>query len=533
VIRLGLALVPGVLAWSHFLWPAPISPALVPIAPLPIASLDSLPCRPWLDRAAAAAAAARLDEADRLLATARATCPTEPMVLRELAGLRFRQGRHAEAIALDEEYLRHAPGDSLGWQLLASSRYLTGNMDGALRAWNTIGRPRVDIVQVDGSHRVRFGVIANAIGVPDGAMLTPGRLALANRRVADIPALARAQVRYATVPTGEVEVRSAVVERATIGSIAQLLAVSAVGAVTRREARLTIASPLGAGERWTAQWRWESANPRRALRLDIPATIGLPGLATIEGSWERYRFADTASGLPLEQRRAATVGFNGWVSGSVEALAAARFERWSSEGDYLALSAGGALHSAGDRVVLMALAERGNALSNQEAYTRAQARLAWISRPSPGSPTWSARLGGDWASAAAPRSLRPIAGGGLGRSIPLRAHPFIIDHLLPTTRTGQGVVHGGLSGDRSVTRIGKLSITAGVFLDGAEVFTPADGAVRHRSFLDGGAGIRLGMAGFSLPMVRLDLARGLLAGRRWGLTIDFVQAWPPRPRSLR
>ena len=104
--------------------PVTISPAPRPEQP---AASDSLPCRPWLDQAADAAAADHLDDADHLLAAAATACPAEPLILRELAGVRFRQGRHAEAARLAGEYVRRDPVDTLGWQLLATSRYLTGN----------------------------------------------------------------------------------------------------------------------------------------------------------------------------------------------------------------------------------------------------------------------------------------------------------------------------------------------------------------------------------------------------------------------
>jgi hypothetical protein len=518
--------------WALLVRPSPTRtdpgtpPSDIPAA----APVDSLPCRPWLDKAVDAAATDRLEDAERLLAAANGACPAEPLVLRELAGLRFRQKRHSEAGQLANEYLRGAPGDSLGWQLLASTRYLTGDESGALAAWNAIGRPLVDLVRIDGSRHVPFQVVAEAMAIAPGTVLTPDRLALARRRIADIPALASAHLSYAAVPGGFVEVRTATVERPVIGSLPRLLVAGALRGLVRHEAGLTLATPLGAGERWTLQWRWEAADPRRAVRLDIPAHLLLPGILSLEASWEQYRFAATSpsSSLPVEQRRATTLGYRGWLRPNVEALAGIRFERWAAEGDYLALSLGGALHEFDDRLLLIARGERATAFTGQASYARLQAGAAWAS-PTPSSEvTWSARLGTDWISGDAPRGLWPIAGGDPARAIPLRAHPRIVDHLLPTARTGRTIVHGGVAGDRHVATIGPVVLAAGLFLDGAEVIDAGGGSPRHQRFLDAGAGLRVGLAGTASTTLRVDLARGLLSEQRWGVTVGFQQRWPPR-----
>ena len=491
---------------------------------------ESLPCRPWLDDAAGAAARNRLDDADLLLASAAAACPSEPLLLRELAGVRFRQGRQADATRLAREYLRRFPADTLAWQLLASSRYLAGDTDGALEAWNTIGRPTTDLVRIDGTRRIRFRALADALAIPLGATLTPARLTLAQRRLADIPALALANVTYAAVTGGVVEVRAAVVERPVLEPIARWLIAGVVGVAVRREVGFTVATPLGAGERWTAQWRWEAAHPRRVIRLDIPARIGLPGIVSLEGSWEQYRFADNTlmDPLPLEQRRATTLGFSGWLRGGVEALAGVRFERWSGQRDFLAVSLGGALHPRHDRLVLIVRGEQAVAFRDRASYARVQTRVAWQPPVGPSSISWTARLGVDWASAHAPRGLWPIAGGDLARAIPLRAQSLSVAGLLPTARSGQGILHGGVAADRPVTTLGPLSVAVGVFLDGADVMAAGDGSIRHRRYLDGGTGLRFGLVGAERGALRVDFARGLLEKRRWALSIGLEQAWPPR-----
>lgn len=518
-------------AWALLVRPATVASVSPPAAePIPAIVNDSLPCRPWLDEAVDAAIANHLDDAVRLLTSAGVACPAEPLVLRELAGVRFRQGRHLEAIRLATEYLQRVPSDSLGWQLLATSRYLAGESADALAAWNAVGKPTVDLVQIDGIRRTRFRTIADAVGIAPGELLTPERFRLAERRVPDIPAITSATVSYAVVPGRMVELHANVVEQPVLGSLPRFVVESAVGVVFRHQVNLSIVSLLGAGERWTAQWRWESADPRKMLRLEIPARIGLPGTVTLEESWSQYHFSDAATtpNAPHEEQRAASLGFEGWLSSRAEALVGARVERWATEGDFLALSVGGALHGLHDRVALIALGEAAVSPNGSGRYARLQLRAAWTSPVRPSAFRWTARLGSDWVSANAPPGLRPIAGGGPGRDIPLRAQPYITDGFLPASRTGTLILHGGVETERPLTTIGPLSVAAAFFLDGADVGTAVAATMRHERFLDGGAGLRLGLMEKSPAVLRIDLARGLLTDHRWGLSVGLQQPWPPR-----
>ncbi len=502
--------------------PAPPSVDSATIAPPPAAAL---PCQPFLDQAVDAAAGNRLADAERFLNAARAACPTESLVLRELAGVRFRQGAHGDAAALSDEYTRIVPADSLGWQLLASSRYLTRDAIGALRAWNRVGRPPVDLLQIDGGRRTRYATLADAIHLMPGAMLTPPRLALAQRRLADVPTLLQSRVTYVPVTGGAVEVRAAVVERARVDPLAQLLVVEASRAVATRQIFANVSAPLGLGDLWTVHWRWRPADPRVALRVDIPTHIVAPGVMRFERSWEAFRFSD---GVTDEQRSMSAASLGGWVHPAVEWRVGARYEAWSGSRAFVTATAGSAVHLADDHLSLMVDADRGVPINRSAAFHRVSSRISWELPTDMWSNTWSLRLGGDWNSAATPQGLWPIAGGGLMRAIPLRAHPLIINNRLPSSRIGQRVVHGGIAGDRQVGTVGRLQLGAGVFLDAAQVGAPARDLGRSRTYLDAGAGIIARVANVPWAAARIDLARGVTTDRRWGITAAFLQTLPVR-----
>ncbi len=504
--------------------PSPVAPSETP-APAPPA--DPMPCAPWIDSALDAVAADQLDAAARLLTEARQACPQEPLILREMAAVRFRQGRHADAIPLVTRYLAIVPDDALGWQILATSRYLTGDEDGALSAWNHVGRPTVDLLRIDGTREIRFRQIADAMSVPHATVLTPSRLALARRRVSEIPALRSSSVSYQPVVGGVVEVRAAVVERPMVGPAWRLAAAGLIRALARSEVGVEVASPTGGGELWSALYRWETARPRVAFRSDIPVGFPFPGVIGMEGAWERVRFAiDTANDRVVEDsRRSAAVEFGGWISPGVRPSAGVRVERWSGSRDFLVVSAGTTVRGWGDRFRLTVVGEQAAALSAPSSYTRGGLRATWASSPGLGRAAWSTRLGVDGVSSRAPLGTWPVTGSNLSWAIPLRAEPGSRDGALAGRRAGRGILHAGLAGDHPIHRVGPFILAVGLFLDGARVISAADGLGNDRFYLDGGGGLRVGIAEGDLGVLRIDWGRGLL-DRRSALTVGVHRDWP-------
>ena len=507
----------GAERWAMVVRPMPALAPKVAAGITGHAPIDSLPCRPWLDRAVDAAQESRLTEAVRLLEEAGRSCPGEPLVVREMAGIRFKQGMHPAAIRLAEEYLGKAPEDQAGWQLLAASRYLAGDRDGALAAWNELSRPTVDLLRVDGSRTVRYREIAAAASLAPGTVLTPSRLALSHRRVTSVPALRRAVVDYQPVPGGLVEVRVAIVERPVVARAWRLLAAGAIGAMAQREVNLEVASPSGAGELWTGSWRWASIRPRALIRVDLPGHLLFPGVIGVEGSWERF----VTKGLE-ETRRSGFVGFDGWLTAGLRPSGGLRVERWSGQRDYLAVSVGAELRARGDRLALSATTERALAISAPRSFTRGSARATWASGTGLRRAAWSTRVGIDWTSRNAPRGTWPLAGGGVSWAVPLRAHPLEGESLV----AARGILHAGLAGDHPIARVGPLAVAAGAFLDAARVVASTADRSSNPWFLDGGVGLRIGIAEGQLGVIRLDLARGLTAGRSSALTIGIHPHWP-------
>ena len=77
-----------------------------------------------------------------------------------MAGARFAERRWRDAADLAERAAALDATDRYTWELLASSRFMQDDLAGALRAWNQIGKPLVNLVHIDGLSHARFQTIA-------------------------------------------------------------------------------------------------------------------------------------------------------------------------------------------------------------------------------------------------------------------------------------------------------------------------------------------------------------------------------------
>ena len=79
------------------------------------------------------------------------------------------------------------PADPLASRILATALYLDDDPDGALAAWNNVGEPIIDLVNVTGLERTRTCVAARAMAIaPEGSADAVGTPcgAAASRRTA-------------------------------------------------------------------------------------------------------------------------------------------------------------------------------------------------------------------------------------------------------------------------------------------------------------------------------------------------------------
>lgn len=91
----------------------------------------------------------RWQEAETAFREGQRLAPHDPRFPLELAGVAFQQKRYPQASRCLRRALKLAPGDSYGNDFSGTVYFVEGNLEGALKYWNRVGKPRVAGVHAD------------------------------------------------------------------------------------------------------------------------------------------------------------------------------------------------------------------------------------------------------------------------------------------------------------------------------------------------------------------------------------------------
>ncbi|HKQ20367.1 MAG TPA: C39 family peptidase, partial [Candidatus Eisenbacteria bacterium] len=297
-------------------------------------------------------------EAERRLLSAEALCPESAAPLRGLAGLRFMAKDWAGAARLAEQALARDAEDHYTWRLLAGSRFLLHDEEGALRAWNRISEPRADLARIDGLDRIRYRAVQSQLGLPPGRVLTSRAFARARRRLAEMPASSDGRLSLRPLPQGLAQVDVALLERPLLFDGPLDVGGTSLRALVEREVTIHVGSPMGHGELWTVGARWQEERPAASLTLTAPAPGGHPGIWRVEGSWERQAYAAAfgPDAVVREERRRTALSYSDWIDSNLRLELGTAFDKWSGRGGHLVLEGKMEVRVARDRLALRASA---------------------------------------------------------------------------------------------------------------------------------------------------------------------------------
>lgn len=470
--------------------------------PMPAAGQAS--CAPMIDEGVRLAGRGERVAARRLFELSAAACPEASAPWRELAGLHAldREWRDAarearRAVALD-------PHDQHAWRILATATYLDGDSAAALDAWNRIGEPRVDLVDVKGLDRTRYEVIAAAIAIEPQALLTSAALDRARRRLDEVPSVQASRIQYRPGEDGQAQLDVVVFERPMLPTSATSAIAAGVRMLSDRELAVAIASPTGGGELWTVAWRWWNGRPRVAVGFSTPTASG--GVLRIELFDERQSYGSGAVSA-VERRRGAAVTIADWLGGKTRWHVTAGADRFRGLGRFGSIGSGLEHHPV-DSLVLSTGAD---VWFGATSTWIARARADWRSARDYAGREWSARAGAHLAGADAPLALWSGAGTGPRADALLRAHPVLDGGRVDRAVFGRRLVHAGAEWRhwlRPVKRVARIA--PAVFVDAGRAF---DGAAFSdpRAHVDVGAGLRFALPGSGV--VGIDVARGLRDGQ--------------------
>lgn len=459
-------------------------------------------CQAQVDEAVALGRRGDKGAARRALETAAAACPQAGAPWREIAGLDAVDGSWGAAATHAQRAVALDPGDDHAWRVLATAEFVRHNDLAALAAWNRIGEPRTDLVEMRGLKHTRYRVVADAIGIAPRELLTPGALRLSQRRAQHVPALAASRVTYRPIEDGRAVVEASVVERARAPLTYAAWGSIALGAAANREAATSLTNVSGGGDAVGLAWRWWEHRPRIAVSYAAP---GPGGIWRLDASTETQTFAD-GGGTLEETRTRGGVEVSNWIDQRTRLGAGVSVERWTDRRRTVALSGRAEIWPVLDRLVF----EAGGAAwtGAGDTFGAADAVLRWRSTSITTGTVWLANAGYRIATTASPASIWPGADTGHAREVLLRAHPLLDDGVITDGVLGRRVVHGGAELQHWVApgRQRLVRVAPAAFLDIARA-TRGLAQSDRRIHYDAGAGLRVSVAG--MGVLRIDVARGL------------------------
>ena len=430
--------------------------------------------------------------------------------MRELAGVRVLQQRWQDVEALSAAATALDATDAYGWRLLGTSRYVQNDRPGALKAWNQIGEPRLDLIRVNGLERTRQRPVERLLGLTTNSLVTPDLLLRSERRLRDLPSAASVALDVVPRPAGLAELHATVNERPIVPIDVWGYAAIGLRAASRREIGLTAGSLTGGGERVRGDWRFWPGRPRVAVSVDAPAWWS--GVWGANAFWERERFT-TAELEPVE-RAGGFLQWSNWVSSLTSVSVDFGIEDWKTIGTVGRSRIGLRLLSPAARIDVRG---SGEIWGGAAAFSRGDVTLVATSSPSRRGRVFLARAGAAIASANLPPSLWFAGDTGVTRQTLLRAHPLVSDGRLRTDQLGRSLLNASGETQQWWT-IGILRTGAAVFVDAARTGKRLDGS--ERDDVDVGAGLRLALPGSS-GTVRADVATGLRhGGTRWSFVYE-------------
>lgn len=463
-------------------------------------------CASEVDAAVALAGRGEKGAARSALEAAAVTCPTAGAPWRELAGLDAIDERWADAAAHAHRAVLRDSGDALAWRILATAEYLQQRDLAALAAWNQVGEPRTDLLEIKGIAHTRYLVVADAIGLQPAQILTPDALLLAQRRVLAIPAVAAARVSFQPQEKGKARIDAAIVERSRAPANPGASLGIGLRALTDRQIAAAFANVSGGGDMASIAWRFWEHRPMVAASYAAP---GPWGVWRLEVSRETQTFGAAGPARFEETRARAGVEIDNWIDRRTRLGGGVAIENWTGRPRTAAISGRLEFRPFTDRLSL----EGGTTIwrGRDVSFAGADAAARWRSTTALTGIVWRAGAGYRATTADAPASIWPGADSGTVRDVLLRAHPLLDDGVIRGGVFGRRLAFGSLEAQRwFVSRTRPIRIAPAAFVDTARAFRGLS-ASTDRLQVDAGAGIRLSLPG--VGVLRLDLAHGLRDGR--------------------
>ena len=321
--------------------------------------------------------------------------------------------RWNEAADLAREAIGRDPHDEYAHLVLGTSLFMLDDQVGALRAWNAIGQPRLNQVNIEGLRRARYQTLTDALGLRVNTVLTADAFLRARHRLDELPDRAGARLALRPEDDGFASVDVVISERSGLPRGRMEWAGAGARAAINREIGVEIPGQTGQGEMWSAGWRWWNNRPKVAVGFAAPRIAGLFGVWRVDGSWETESYTTGAPDLLHETHGHGALTVSDWISGAVRYSLTAGVDSW---GSLKAVSAGAALERRwlDDRLALTATATHWTPIAGDDlsSFNALGAGARLFSSTALRGWRYQASAGIDRVSDNAPLTLWPGAGEG-------------------------------------------------------------------------------------------------------------------------
>jgi len=135
----------------------------------------------------------RWPEAENAFQAGLRLAPHDPRFLIEIAGVEFRQKQYPHAARRLRRALRLAPRDAYANDFLGTIYFLQGNLDGALKYWNRVGKPQVAESRADPAPRVSLALLDRGFAFSPASTLRRSEFLTTDARIRSLGIFSRYQ----------------------------------------------------------------------------------------------------------------------------------------------------------------------------------------------------------------------------------------------------------------------------------------------------------------------------------------------------
>jgi hypothetical protein len=136
----------------------------------------------------------------------------------ELAGVSFKQKNYSEAAEYLRRALRLAPSDTYANDFLAGVYFLQGNVEGALKHWNLVSKPRIEEVRFEPTPKVDPVLLDHAFAFAPATVLRLSELRTTRARIDGLDIFPNNRLDLEARPDGKFDVVFRAQERNGWGS---------------------------------------------------------------------------------------------------------------------------------------------------------------------------------------------------------------------------------------------------------------------------------------------------------------------------